>query len=383
LVKGIYNLIQELAQVTMKILFLAPYPLGESPSQRFRFEQYFEILIQTGHSFDHQSFLDSGGWKLFFQKGRPVMKFFFLVKGFLKRVSILFKLSSYSIIFIHREAAPIGPPIIEWMIAKLFRKKIIYDFDDAIWLTDRKNESIILKTLKWRSKVQSICRWSYKVSCGNEYLCAYARQFNNQVFYNPTTIDTENLHNPTLYKINRENKIVVGWTGSHSTLKYLNDLEPVLQTLEQKYPQMQINIISDVAPKLNLRSLHFKPWSLVTELHNLAQFDIGIMPLPDDEWSKGKCGFKALQYMALQIPTVVSPVGVNNQIVRHSENGFLCSKTGEWESCISILVENKTLRDSMGVSGRKNVVDHYSVSSNASNFLSLFSSLSTSTSHIA
>jgi glycosyltransferase involved in cell wall biosynthesis len=357
----------------MKILFLIPYPIGESPSQRFRFEQYFKILVQNGHSFDHQSFLDSEDWKLFFQKGRSVIKIFFLVKGFFKRVSVLLKLSDYSIIFIHREVTPIGPPVFEWIISNIFKKKIIYDFDDAIWLTDRKNESIILKTLKWRSKVKSICRWSYKVSCGNEYLYSYSQQFNKQVLYNPTTIDTENLHNPSLHKIDNEIKIIIGWTGSHSTLKYLNDLEPILQFLERKYPKVQVNVVSDIAPKLHLSSLHFNPWSLATEIYDLAQFDIGIMPLPDDEWAKGKCGFKALQYMSLQIPTVASLVGVNAQIINHGENGFLCSTASEWENCISILIENKSLRDSMGVAGRKNVIDHYSVSSNSSNFLSLFS----------
>ena len=113
-------------------------------------------------------------------------------------------------IFIHREVAPVGPPVFEWIISKIFKKKIIYDFDDAIWLTDRKDESWILETLKWRSKIQSICRWSYKVSCGNEYLCDYARQFNERVFYNPTTIDTGNLHNPSLYKIDSKDKIIIG-----------------------------------------------------------------------------------------------------------------------------------------------------------------------------
>ena len=285
----------------------------------------------------------------------------------------MIKLSSFHFVFIHREATPIGPPVLEWYISKILKKKIIYDFDDAIWLTDRKNESLILRTLKWRSKVGSICRWSHKVSCGNDYLGNYASQFNSQVVYNPTTIETEVMHNPANYKKNTSIKITVGWTGSHSTLKYLHAMEPVLQFIEKKYSSVEFNVISDAAPKLNLKRLNFIPWSVETEISDLFQFDIGIMPLPDDEWAKGKCGFKALQYMALQIPTVASPIGVNTQIIRHGENGFLCSNPQEWENCISILVENKELRDSMGITGRKNVIDHYSVSSNSSNFLSLFS----------
>jgi len=357
---------------TMKILFLVPYPLTESPSQRFRFEQYFNFLTENGHRFHVQSFLDSDNWRIFFGSTKFLSTLSALLKGFFKRFLILFQIGAYSIVFIHREVTPIGPPIFEWIISQILRKKIIYDFDDAIWMTDRKNESWLLKTLKWRSKIQSICRWSYKISCGNDYLSSYARQFNKNVFYNPTTIDTENLHNPLLYKKDDEDKIIVGWTGSHSTLKYLIELEPILRILENKYPHIQINVISDIPPKLNLRKLHFNRWSLATEIHDLAQFDIGIMPLPDDEWAKGKCGFKALQYMSLQIPTVASPVGVNSIIISHGENGFLCSSPQEWEQCISTLIENKNLRDAVGRNGRKKVRDRYSVVSNSSNFLSLF-----------
>ena len=357
----------------MKILFLIPYPIAEAPSQRFRFEQYFRILDKNGLSFDYQNFLQASDWRLFYQKGKTVRKLFTLLTGFFKRFLILFQLGKYEIIFIHREITPIGPPIFEWIISKILKKKIVYDFDDAIWMTDKKNEPIILKTLKWRGKVKSICRWSYKISCGNEFLCSYARQFNKNVYYNPTTVDTEKVHDPSLHEIKGGDRIVIGWTGSHSTLKYLTELEPVLQSLELKYQQLQVNVISDLPPNLSLKRLHFSPWSVATEVSDLARFHIGIMPLPNDEWAKGKCGFKALQYMALQIPTVASPVGVNTQIIHHGEDGFLCSTASEWENCISILIEDKTLRDTIGLAGRKNVIAHYSISSNSSNFLSLFS----------
>src|SRR6267154_3452012 len=213
----------------MKILFLVPYPLGESPSQRFRFEQYFQSLTKEGHFFDVQTFLDADHWRIFFKSEKSLHTIVVLVKGFFKRLVALFKIGQYEIVFIHREAAPIGPPVFEWIISKIFRKKIIYDFDDAIWMTDRQNESMVLKTLKWRSKVKSICRWSYKISCGNQFLCSYAKQFNGKVYYNPTTIDPENVHNPSLQEIKKDHKVIIGWTGSHSTLKYLKDLESVLQ----------------------------------------------------------------------------------------------------------------------------------------------------------
>src|SRR5688572_27299650 len=175
--------------MSKKILFLVPYPLHESPSQRFRFEQYFGLLRDHGYHYTIQSFLNSDNWKVFFKPGNTVVKAAALATGFAKRLIVVFKSPMYDFVFIHREAAPIGPPIFEWILAKVFGRKIIYDFDDAIWLTDRPSEPWILKVAKWRTKVESICGWSYKVSCGNEYLCSYANQFSSNVVYNPTTIE--------------------------------------------------------------------------------------------------------------------------------------------------------------------------------------------------
>lgn len=357
----------------MKILFIVPYPVSKSPSQRFRFEQYFETLNQHGWQYHVQSFLDDEGWAILYQPDRTLLKLWVMVKGLLKRLLIPFHLQAYDYIFIHREVAPFGPPFFEWLIAKVFRKKIIYDFDDAIWLTDRQNESGLFTIIKWRSKVASICRWSYKVSAGNQYLCNFARQHNPCVVLNPTTIDTELLHNPDLYRLMRNPaKVVVGWTGSHSTLKYLKELEPLLVALETKYQQLELLVIADKPPQLSLQRLKFLPWSFETEIHGLMQADIGIMPLPADLWAEGKCGFKALQYMALEIPAVASPVGVNTQIITHCENGYLCSTPDEWTTKLELLINNSVLRSRIGKAGRQTVADHYSVASNRANFLSLF-----------
>jgi glycosyltransferase involved in cell wall biosynthesis len=355
----------------MKILFLTPYPLDEAPSQRFRFEQYFEALKKEGHQISVQSFMPAKRWRIFYTTGNVIEKSILLLSGIFKRTGILFKTPQYHFVFIHREAAPFGPPLFEWFLANVLRKKIIFDFDDAIWLTDR-NESILFRILKWRSKVAAICEWSYKISCGNEYLCNYAKQFNKQVFFNPTTIDTENLHNPTFFPIINKDLLIIGWTGSHSTLKYLNDIAPTLQYIEKKYQQITFWIIADREPKLGLDRLVFKPWSIETEIYDLAQFSIGLMPLPNDQWALGKCGFKILQYMALKIPTVASPVGVNTKIIQHGKNGFLPNDLEDWRTHLEALIENEKLRNSIGSAGRDEVCKHYSTSSNTSSFLELF-----------
>lgn len=376
-----------------------PYPHSSAPSQRFRFEQYFNNLRQQGVRIQIQSFLNQETWKILYGPGKTTEKAWGIVKGFLRRFSIFLTLNQYDFIFIHREACPIGPPIFEWLIAKVFRKKIIYDFDDAIWIPNTSEQNKIAASIKWHSKVSSICKWSYKISAGNAYLADYARQFNPNVVINPTTIDTENVHNiikshsepysshlqrgssqlPSLNKegagvvtsSSLETTPVIGWTGSHSTLPYLNEIISVLQKLENQY-KFEFQVIANKDPNLPLKSFKFVKWQKETEIEDLAKFDIGLMPLTEDKWAKGKCGFKALQYMALGIPPLVSPVGVNTEIVRHGENGFICSGPEDWSNYIDLVIKNPQLRKLIGMKARKTVEDRYSVKSNTENFLGLF-----------
>lgn len=357
-----------------RILFICPYPIGEAPSQRFRFEQYLGILEQSDFKFDLSSFWSRKAWERLYTKGNNFTKFLALINGMIKRAVLCLQLPRYDFIFIHREATPLGPPFFEWIAFKLYKKKIIYDFDDAIWIPNTSDVNYLVSKLKWHSKVASICKWSYTISCGNEFLGDFARQYNKRVILNPTTIDSENLHTPTKLFTNKKAKqLIIGWTGTHSTIKYFNPLIPTLELLEEKFAEkVAFMIIADKEPTFKIKSLHFVPWSKKTEIQDLQQFDIGVMPLPDDEWAKGKCGFKALQYLALGIPAIVSPVGVNTSIIENGVNGFIANTPEEWLECLSILINNKNLRTQMGILGRSKIEKSYSVESNTSTFLSLF-----------
>lgn len=357
----------------MTIVFLFPYPLGESPSQRFRFEQYFHLLKTQSIPYKCYSFWSERTWRILYLPGKRLDKLIGFMEGCCRRLYALAEVSKADFVFIHRECLPVGPPIFEWMIARVLRKKIIYDFDDAIWLTNTSSENKIATLLKWHGKVKSICRWSYKVSCGNAFLAEFARSFNKNVIVNPTTIDTAHLHNPARYHLKKvTSTVTIGWTGSHSTLKYLKIIEPVLQKIEHENQEVRVIVIADKKPSLSLRTLQFIPWKKEREIEDLLQIDIGVMPLHDDIWSKGKCGFKALQYMALKIPALVSPVGVNTQIIDHNVNGFLCSTEEEWYSYLKKMIEDSSLRKLFGANGRKKIIERYSVTSNSPAFLSLF-----------
>lgn len=356
----------------MKVLFLVPYPVGEAPSQRFRFEQYFSLLRANGIEYRIQSFLPGSQWRIFHQKGNLLRKVAVLFQGFLRRIKSLFTARQFDFVFIHREATPIGPPLFEFLLARILRKRLIYDFDDAIWLTDRTGENALQRVIRWRSKVKDICRWSYKVSCGNAYLAEYAAQVNPKVIYNPTTVDTEALHVPGGMPKSGE-AIVIGWTGSHSTLKYLRLIEGVLARLAAQFGNIRIRVIADQDPELGIPGFEFCRWNKESEIADLMAIDIGIMPLPDDEWSRGKCGFKQLQYMALEIPGVASAVGANLSIIDHGVNGFLASSETEWFEYLGRLIRDADLRRKIGKAGREKVNQNFSVASNAESFLRLFS----------
>lgn len=353
----------------MKILFIVPYPHGEAPSQRFRFEQYYPALQQAAIEYEIAPFLDDKTWQILYKPGHKVAKVMGIISGFVRRKLLMFRVRKFDYVFLHREAAPIGPPIFEWFMAKVLGAKIIYDFDDAIWLSNTSEHNKIAASLKWHQKVDSICKWAYKVSCGNEYLCNHARQFNANVVLNPTTIDTEHHHNQI--KNQHAEKVIIGWTGTHSTVEYLDNLVPVLQKLEQEL-DFEFRVISNRVPDFELKSMVYIPWQKDTEIADLLQFNFGVMPLTDDKWAKGKCGFKALQYMSLGMPAVVSPVGVNTKIVTEGVDGFLCNTPEEWENALRQLITDEALRVQMGIAARQKIVGYFSVLSNSGNFLALF-----------
>lgn len=353
-----------------KILFLTPYPLNSAPSQRFRFEQYFQFLKNETINYEISSFLDKKTWSIFYKKGYTLRKVIGILKGILKRHFILFSLYKYDKLFIHREACLIGPVYFEWLYAKVFRKEIIYDFDDAIWIKDVSAVNKSLGWLKFPNKTEKIIAYSTTVIAGNNYLADYAMKYNKHVFVIPTTIDT-NYHFPNK-TIKQNEKIRIGWTGTITTNNHLKFLFPVLAKLKNKYPQVELVMISNAPIKGSSIEISYQQWNKTTEIEDLTQIDIGIMPLPDNEWAKGKCGFKGLQYMALEISTIMSPVGVNTEIIQDGENGFLAISEADWMEKLSRLIESKELREKIGKAGRKTVVERYSIEANREIFLSIF-----------
>ncbi|MDA7761913.1 glycosyltransferase family 4 protein [Crocinitomicaceae bacterium] len=314
-------------------------------------------------------FLDSKTWYALYKEGGVLKKITGIIRSFYRRLITIIFIYKYDYVFIHREVSHLGPPIFEFIIAKIFRKPYIYDFDDAIWLANYSESNAKVHRLKAYWKVKYCIKWAGQITVGNSYLANYARSLNNNVIIIPTTIDTLNYHN---INTDYNQKIVIGWTGTHTTMRFLDFLVPIIKKLEARY-DFEFRVISNQEPKYDLNSLRFIKWERNTEIQDLNQISIGVMPLEQDIWSEGKCGFKCLQYMSLGIPSVVSPVGVNEEIIQHGENGLIATTEIEWEKSLESLIQSIDLRKKIGLQGKETIKSRYSVLAFKKEYLNLFS----------
>ncbi|MDP4261641.1 MAG: glycosyltransferase family 4 protein [Bacteroidota bacterium] len=340
-----------------RVLILCLHRPNRSPSQRFRFEQYLPYLEQNGYSFEFSYLLDERDDRIFYMPGHTWGKARIVLKSIAKRWREIRKAARYDLVFVQREAFMLGTAYFERKIAR--KVPLIFDFDDSIWLQNVSDANKRLNFLKDAAKTSRLIKCAKEVFAGNEYLAAYARQYNTDVVIIPTTIET------SVYKqepLPPSGKICIGWSGSFSTIQHFALAIPALKRIKEKYgDKVYFKIIGDGNYYCQELETKGTPWVEATELRDLSGIDIGIMPLPDDEWAKGKCGLKGLQYMALSIPALMSPVGVNNNIIQHGVNGFLPATEQEWVDSLSKLVESRELRREIGEAGRKTVVDKYSV----------------------
>lgn len=339
----------------MRVLAVVPSIYDTSPGQRFRIEQWEPILAAGGVEITYAPFESPELRSVLYQSGHTISKIGAVIDGMKRRSRELDSIGDFDLVYLFREAALLGAP---WFERKIKRSgvPIVFDFDDAIFVSYKSPSNGYLSYLKFPAKTAEICRIATHVMAGNQYLADYASRHNPNVTIIPSTIDTEKY--VAAERVSGE-KITIGWSGSYSTVQHLDTMRQVLQELA-KTEDFRLRIIGPATYDLPGVDVVCTPWQAATEVSDLQSIDIGLMPLPDDKWTRGKCGFKALQYISLAIPAICSPVGVNSTIIRDGENGFLADDPSEWIEKITQLLHSADLRQKLGIAGRETVERGYS-----------------------
>ena len=326
----------------IRVLALSPIP-EEGAGCRFRISHYIPYLQANGFQVTVRPFYTPEFFRLVYQRGHFASKAAAFSRLLAGRFGVLRELDQYDLVWLYREAIPIGPPVIERAIVRR-GVPIVFDFDDAIFLRNVSEANRIVSFLKNTSRVAEIIGFSRHVMAGNSFLGDYARRFSANVTVMPTTVDTTRFA-----PARRSRHDTAGWSGRRL------DWQPHDLSLrrgdraaaERARPPPSLYVESQrrrQAGALRRGAGDDVPWSMANEVELFNTCDIGVYPLEDDDWARGKCGFKAIQFMACGVPVVAAAVGVNREIIRDGENGFLASTPAEWIDKLERLLTDADLR---------------------------------------
>ncbi len=348
-----------------KILFLSPYPFGKAPSQRLKYEQYYDAFKNAGFDITTSSFISLSFWKIIYQEGHYFGKIFYTVLGYFRRCFDLLRIRKFDVVYVHLWVTPLGFPIFEYLVC-LFAKKVIYDIDDMIYLNNNSNRWI--DKIKGRNKPIVLMKKANHIVVCSPFLADFVRQYNTNITTILATYDTEKSL-PLKTHIDKE-PIIIGWTGTHSTLKYLSIIAPVLEKIS-KIRNIKFLVICNAIYKNSNIEVENIAWSAEHEYEDLRIIDIGLYPLEKEEWVLGKSGNKALAYMNLGIPCIATNYGTNQVVIENGENGFLADNASDWEKYLLQLIDDIELRKSIGTKARQSVEAKYSVQKNTQTYLDL------------
>ena len=349
----------------MNILFLHKYG-RKSASFRCRLEQYLPYFHAAGYCYKIESLLDDAYLtKRFLTNQRSLLSY---VKPLLYRLSLLWRVRQFDLVIIYIDFLPYCPALFERYL-KWLKIPYIFDYDDAVFHYYDLNTNYLVK-LFLANKFNTVLSCATHVIGGSEYLVNYAQQFNKKVSYLPTVLQAQR-YNKVKKFTHKPQPFIIGWIGSPSTTVYLELIVPALDYISQYYDVQLVLIGAKFIKFPDTISAFIKPWSEQQEIAELLCFDVGIMPLANDKWSQGKCGFKLIQYMACGLPVIASAVGENNKIVRHGVNGFLASNIFEWQQALECLINDMALCQAMGRQGRGLFEKYYNLSVTAPKLMAI------------
>lgn len=295
-----------------------------------------------------------------------------ILRSYAKRMVALARRPDADVIWIYAEAFPYLPA---WFERLAFRsgKPVVVDFDDAFFHNYDAHPRAWVRALL-KGKLEPLLRQASACCCGNPYLEDYASRFCRETMLLPTVVDTE------IYRAAPRDRasgpLTIGWIGSPSTWSYMRPLLPILAELARER-QLRIRIVGAgaLAERDRFPGLDLLHWQEEREVADVQAMDIGVMPLPDEEWARGKSGYKLIQYMACGLPVVASPVGINSDIVRDGVNGYLATSPEEWRGALIRLIDDADLRHLQGAAGRARAVSDYSLAAHAPRFARLLTRL--------
>jgi glycosyltransferase involved in cell wall biosynthesis len=344
------------------VLALSPIP-PEGAGCRFRVSQFIPYLEANGFDVTLSTLYTNDFFRLVYQPGHYVEKTGRFASLAVRHVLSLVGARNYDVIFLYRELLPVGPAILEPLLS-MMAPPIVFDFDDAIFLGNVSDANRFIASLKFPNKMATIVRRAAHVIAGNEFLASYARRYNDAVTVIPTSVDT-NRFVPRGPAHAARAPLTIGWIGSPTTAPFLRVLAEPLRAVAERHPfTFRVSGATDPIAMPGV-AIDAPRWSMADEVSLFNTCDIGVYPLPHDDWSRGKCGFKAIQFMACGVPVVASPVGVNLEIIQDGVNGFLAADVREWADKIERLLADPDLRARFGAAGRRTIQERYDLAVNA------------------
>ena len=345
----------------MRVLVLPRYAhLGAS--SRMRMTQYFPALRDAGAKITVSPLLEDSYVRALYAGQRALGS---LLRGFARRVGAMLSAGGFDLVWVEKELLPWLPPIVERLPGGV---PWVVDYDDAVFHRYDLHRSALVRALLG-SRIDTVMHRADVVVAGNAYLAERARTAGcKRVEVVPTVVDL--LRYPIRKPHVAGGAVVIGWIGSPSTAYYLRDIASVIDALQRRFT---VHALAVGARPDQVLGTPFQavPWNEAQEAALVASFDIGIMPLPDEPWERGKCGYKLIQYLACGVPVVASPVGVNREIVQPGINGLLATEPAEWERALVRLISDAELRQRMGEFGRQRVETGYSLQAQAPRMLSI------------
>ncbi|TCZ73136.1 glycosyltransferase family 4 protein [Flaviaesturariibacter aridisoli] len=351
-----------------RILFINPYPHDKAPSQRLKYEQYYPHMRAAGYEIEYSSFYDDEIWKVLYKPGHIFAKAAGFARGYARRIKDLFRLRHYDIVYIHLWVTPIRPAFFEWLYGRV-AKRIIYDIDDLVFLKEAKHIAWWRGMLKSRKKPVHLMKKARHVITCTPFLDEFTRQYNQNTTDISSTIDTDAYQPVNNYQ--NDHRLVLGWSGSHSTVTYLKLYSDMLQELAKTH-DFKLLVMGSADFSIEGVDYEAVAWTAEREIPTLQRFDIGLYPLPlDDQWVMGKSGLKALQYMSLGIPTVATGIGANYRVIEDGVSGYLVKSKEEWIEKLKLLLDNPEKRRRIGSAAHDRVEALYSIKTNAPVYLQI------------